>query len=314
MKNIIAVGIVFILCMGNAIAGEKIDRSLKTTSNGKVSIDVQSGQVNIKVWDKKEVKVVGELDDDAEGYQFETNDNGRVVFKVHMPKQKWGSWKDDGSKLTFWIPVKNNLKFEGVNVDVKAKGLRGDARINTVNGDIDASDINGRIGLGTVNGKIKSSGLKGDINLSTVNGEILDTDSEGELEIETVNGDIETDSKVNELTINNVNGDIDLNLKAIKEIEISTVNGDIDLRADLTDMKKLQITTVGGDTDVKFVGEVSAEFNIEAHSGGDIDNDLTSDKVRKDKYGPGESLKFTVGGGKAEVEISTVNGDIRIGR
>lgn len=314
MKHIIAVTALFALSIGNVFAGEKVDEIVKTIADGKIFIDVQTGKVNIETWDKNEVKVEGELDDDAEGYQFETNSDGRVVFKVHMPQKKWGSWKDDGSKLRFWVPAKNSLKFEGVNVDVKVAGLKNDVRLNTVNGDIDASDLNGRIILGTVNGDIKSESLAGTIKLSTVNGEIDDTKSRGELEIETVNGDINTDSSVAELSINNVNGDMDLDLKTIKEIEISTVNGDINLKAELLEMKSLVVSTVGGDADFKFVGGISASFDIQAHSGGNIDNELTSDRVRKDKYGPGESLTFTAGGGKTEVEISTVNGDVRIGR
>lgn len=314
MKQFLVMTALMALSVGQVFAGEKIDKSLTTQSNGKVSIDVQTGFVDIKSWDKNEVRVVGELADDAEGYQFETSGNGRVVFKVHMPRQRWGTWKDDGSKLAIWVPTKNSVKFEGVNVDVKATGLGGDARLNTVNGDIDAKNLSGRIGLETVNGKIKSQGLSGEIHLNTVNGEIHDSGSRGELEIETVNGDINTDSHVDELRIGNVNGDMDLDLKAIKEVEVSTVNGDINLKVNLEKMTKLEVTTVGGDADIRFVGDISAQFNIEAHSGGDIDNELTKDKVRKDEYGPGESLNFTVGSGKAEVEISTVNGDIRISR
>lgn len=314
MKNLLVITALFVLSIGQVAAGEKVDKVLATTESGKVFIDVQSGKVTIKTWDKKEVKVIGELDDDAEGYQFENNENGRVVFKVHMPKQKWSSWKDKGSKLEFWIPAKNGVKFEGVTVDVKVTDVLGGARINTVNGDIEASNLEGRITLGTVNGDIKSQGLKGNINLNSVNGEIDDSGSEGDLEIETVNGDIDTNSKVNELKITNVNGDMDLDLKSIKEIEISTVNGDINLRADLSNIKTLFITSVGGDTDLKLGGDISAEFRIEAHSGGDIENNLSTDKVRKDKYGPGESLRFILGSGKAEVEINTVNGDIRIAK
>lgn len=159
---------------------------------------------------------------------------------------------------------------------------------------------------------MKSVDLTGDIELNTVNGDIQDVDSKGEVQIETVNGDINTNTSAEELTISNVNGDMDLKLLDVKEIEISTVNGDIDLGVNTKKLEKAYITTVGGDADIRFEGDVDAEFNLEAHSGGDITNRLTGDKVKKDKYGPGESLKFSMGSGKANIEIDTVSGDIRI--
>lgn len=295
-----------------ALSGEKVDDKVMTKADGKVIIDVQTGYVDIKSWDKNEVKVTGEIDEAAEGYQFTGTESGRVTFKVIMPKRKWGNWKDDGSKLQFWLPKGSELRFEGVNVDVEAKELSGGAKINTVNGDIKAISLAGRVFLETVNGDIRSENLSGEIRLNTVNGEIDDTSSTGELEIETVNGDIRTDTRAKELQISNVNGDMDLALDSVRELEISTVNGDIDLDINMQNTKEVTITTVGGDADIRFLGEISADFNVEAHSGGDIDNDISKDKVRKDKYGPGESLRFTMGSGKTDVEINTVSGDIRL--
>ena len=83
----------------SAWAGDKIDESLKTSADGFVVMDVQSGDVNIKTWDKNEVKVVGELDDDAEGYKFEV-DGRKVYFKVEMPERRWGGFgSSDGSQI-----------------------------------------------------------------------------------------------------------------------------------------------------------------------------------------------------------------------
>ncbi len=301
-----------LLSAGVALAGQKIDQTLTTGPEGRVSIDVMSGEVQIKSWDKNEVKVTGELDDDAEGFQFEQNNN-RVVFKVHMPRQRWGSWKDDsGSELTFWVPKDSELRFEGVNTDVSVSEVDGGSRINTVNGDIEASKLKRRVSLETVNGKVFSANLEGKIKLMTVNGEIDDRDSLGELEIEAVNGDIRTVSQANEVTVNNVNGDMNLTLKDIKELEINTVNGDIGMSLQTQKRAKVYISTVGGDADIKFAKNVGASFSIEAHSGGDIKNRLTNDRSVKERYGPGESLRFSTGSDAVEVEIDTVSGDITL--
>jgi len=301
-----------LLFSGLTFAGEKIDESLMTTKDGRLSIDVMNGKVTIKTWDKNEVKVVGELDDDAEGYQFESNDKGRVIFKVEMPKRRWANWDDSGSKLEFWLPENNNLRFEGVNADVDVENVLGGAKVNTVNGNVEAKSLKGRINLETVNGKIKTRSLEGKIKLNTVNGTIEDRNSSGDVNFETVNGDIDSDTSAADIDISNVNGDMELDLSLVKELEISTVNGDIDLELAIEDNSRIFISTVGGDADIKFNGTISADFNIEAHSGGDIRNKLTKDKVKRDRYGPGETLEFKVGSGTAEIEIETVGGDITI--
>ena len=313
MNNVKMSAIGLAVLMSSAVmAGERVDETVSTSADSRVSIDVQSGKVEIKTWDKNVVQVRGELDDDAEGYEFVAEGDGRVVFKVHMPKRRWGSWNEEGSTLEFYMPVNSNLRFEGVNADVKAQDVKGGSKIHTVNGDVKASNLVGRIDLETVNGEINASGLSGDIELNTVNGEIRDESSQGEVQIETVNGDINTNTSADELNISNVNGDMDLQLAGVKELEISTVNGDIDLVLNAESLDRAYITTVGGDADVRFEGDVNAEFNIEAHSGGDITNRLTNDKVKKAKYGPGESLRFVKGKGKANIEIDTVSGDIKI--
>lgn len=53
-----------------AFAGEKIDEVLSVSSNGKVIIENQRGDVKIKGWNKSEIKVTGELDDKAVGYEL----------------------------------------------------------------------------------------------------------------------------------------------------------------------------------------------------------------------------------------------------
>ena len=301
-----------LLLSGVALAGDKIDESLPTTADGRLSIDVMNGEVKIKTWNKNEVKVVGELDDDAEGYQFESTEDGRVVFRVEMPKRRWGNWDDSGSNLEFWLPENNNLRFEGVNADVDVENVMGGAKVNTVNGNVEAKSLKGRVNLETVNGKIKTSGLEGKIKLNTVNGTIEDRNSSGDVNFETVNGDIESNTTAADIDISNVNGDMDLELSLVKELEISTVNGDIELELSIEERSRVFISTVGGDADIKFNGTLSADFNIEAHSGGDIRNKLTKDKVKRDRYGPGETLEFKVGKGEAEIEIETVGGDITI--
>ena len=312
-KSLLKFSLLSVIAFSSATlwAGEKIDETLTAKADGRVSIDVMTGVVTIKSWDKNEVRVVGELDDQADGYQFESNSN-RVIFKVEMPEQRWGNWKDSSAALTFYVPKQSDLRFEGVNVSIDVEGIVGSSRINTVNGNISASGLKKRINLETVNGRIKSRDLDGDITLSTVNGKVDDKNSQGEMEVSTVNGDINIETTAQDLSIDNVNGDMNLMLRGVPDAEINTVNGDVKLDYSYDKKGKVYISTVGGEVDLYVPASISGRFQIETHTGGDIVNKLTSKQSKKNRYGPGESLEFETAGALIKFDMNTVNGDISI--
>jgi hypothetical protein len=67
---------------------------------------------------------------------------------------------------------------------------------------------------------------------------------------------------------------------------------------------------VGGKIELLLPESTSAQFEITGHAGGKIINELSEDQVNKAKYGPGRWLEFSMNGGNAQVEASTVHGKI----
>lgn len=295
-----------------AFAGDKIDETLSVSSTGKVIIENQRGDVQIKGWNKSEVKVTGELDDKALDYEFKSSGN-RTIFKVKMPRMMshWNS--GSGSNLVIHVPVNSDLNFDGVNVNVDVSKVEGGSDIETVNGNISAHKLTGKINLATVNGGIRSKDLGGKIHYETVNGSIHDVDSQGRLRFDAVNGDIETKTKAEDIRIENVNGEIELHADSIQRLDISTVNGELDLSIpSFSNDARVQIETVSGNVQLNISKSASAKFEIESHAGGKIRNSLTNDKVNKPKYGPSSSLEFEISGGKADIEIDTISGRINL--
>ncbi|MDW7549312.1 DUF4097 family beta strand repeat protein [Pseudoalteromonas sp. McH1-7] len=296
------------------LAGESIDKELSIPANGKVIIENQRGDVIIKTWDKNLFKVSGKLDDKAEGYKLETS--GEITeFIVEMPK-RYNSWgTGGGSNLTIYMPSTSELDFEGVIVDVEAAELTAGASIKTVNGNIKVNKISGKISLETVNGDIDSQELNGNIQFETVNGDIDDVASNGKLRFNAVNGEIKTQTTATELRLENVNGEVELKMAELKDLRLSTVNGEIELYTNkLLDNAAINMESVSGDIALYFPSDVSARFEINAHSGGRITNELSDDETKKAKYGPARSLEFVLNGGNADVEIDTVSGNIELKR
>lgn len=294
------------------LAGEKIDKQIEVSKGGTVFIENQRGDVSIAGWDKSEFKVVGELDDKAQGYELKTSGD-KTQFIVKMPpKSNWGN-SGDGSNLTIFMPKSSSLEFAGVNVSVTAKELKNGAEVDVVNGEITVDDITGNIKLTTVNGDVNAENLNGNIQFETVNGEINDRQSSGELRFSAVNGDIKSSSSASDVRLENVNGDINLKLASIKNLRINTVNGEAEVRiGELLDSADVRFESVSGDAEFFFPANVSAKFEIEAHANGKIINKLSSDKVKKAKYGPASELEFIINGGNADIEMDTISGRIEL--
>lgn len=295
-------------------AGEKIDQQIEVPNAGVIHIENQRGDIKVTGWDKNQFKVTGELDDKAQGYTLKTQGN-KTQFIVKMPELSNWDNNNNGSTLTIFMPKSSALEFVGVNASVTAKELQKGTEIDVVNGAITVNDLNGDIKLTSVNGDIKAKALNGKVQFETVNGSIDDQQSSGEVRFSAVNGNITSNSKANDIRLENVNGDINFNLDAIKELQISTVNGEVKVRINrLLSDADVSFESVSGNAAFYFPADLSAQFEVEAHAGGKIDNQLTDDQVQKAQYGPASGIKFNTNGTDASVEMNTISGVIQLKR
>lgn len=297
-----------------ALADEEVDQSLEVSKDAYVRIEHVNGEANVQAWDKAEVKVTGTLGDRTEKFIFE-EDDGEVLIKVKVKKSKgWGNWSsDDGDDLTIYVPKQSKVYYDSVNADVEFKGVQGGSRIETVNGSIDAEELAGRIRLESVNGEITASKLEGDVKVETVNGDIVSRSSDGkEDSYESVNGDINVTSESGDIQVGTVNGDIDLDLGDVGQLNMETVNGAIEASLNLQKNGEVEASSVGGSIRLNLQEDVSARFDIQGHAGGKITNNLSDDKMQKAKYGPSRWLEFSLNGGSAKVDVSTVSGRVRL--
>ena len=268
-------------------AGEDVDQSLSAESNGIVEIHNVRGKIRIVGWDNDKVQVKGKLDDLAEKLIFETK--GKVtVVRVKMPKRNIN--RGNGTDLVINIPKDNRVDFNGVSTDLL---------VETVNGGLDARSVSGDVDLIKVSNRIFVNSVSGDVTIK---------ESSGSAKLDTVSGDIkgELDSAV--VRTNSVSGDITLHLKKFDEISATTVTGDVWVRGHLNDSGKVRMSSVNADLSVAFDNVINARVNINAGPGGEISNNLSSDKVKE--IFPQQKLQMTLGDGSGSVKIGTVNGSI----
>lgn len=310
-----AVGATMLLSLAFTVnAGEKVDKTLDSSSSPKVDIEHVNGKADIRVWDKSQVRVTGELGDDTEVFIFERRGDVIVIHvEVERQNKSWYKKSKDGDDLTIYIPAASDLNYEAVNADVKAEGIKGSVDIEVVNGDVSLNDIGERVEVESVNGDISMMDVRGRLEAEAVNGDIeaKHMGSE-EVSIATVNGQVGLTSNSPDVQVETVNGRIELNLQDVDVLQINTVNGRTFASLSINDNGSVNANSVGGTIELVFQDNVSAEFDIEAHAGGDIINKISDEKAKEPKYGPSSWLRFINNGGDANVDISTVHGRIVI--
>ncbi|MCF2947670.1 hypothetical protein L0668_06095 [Paraglaciecola aquimarina] len=300
----------------NVFAGQIVNESVQAEANGYVKIEHINGQAKVRVWDKSEVKVQGNLSERTKEFIFE-RDGNEVVIKVKVNNSSgWKSWgSDKGDDLEIYVPKMSQVYYSSVNAKVDIEGVKGSATIDTVNGAISAKNLAGRIRIESVNGQVLADELAGSVKIETVNGDIRSKSRNGKKDqYNSVNGDIDITSASAQVSLETVNGDSQLVLEQVQQLNISSVNGDLVAKMDLTKDGEVDASSVGGDISLYFQEGVSVKFDIEAHADGSISNKLSKHKMQKANYGPSRWLEFSLNGGNARVNVTTVNGDIELER
>jgi len=131
-------------------------------------------------------------------------------------------------------------------------------------------------------------------NVRNVNGSVTLEDVGGPVDVSTVNGSIHTSG-----------------LRSDAKLE--TVNGNVKARfASVSPDQSIEIGSVNGRSEIVLPDD--ADFGIKARTvHGRIRTDFGLE-VDKRKYGPGSRLNGQIGEGTASVDISTVNGGIRVSK
>ena len=297
-----------------AFAGEKVDKTIDTSSSPKIDIEHIDGKADIRVWGKSQVRVTGELGDQTEEFIFEKRGDVVVIHvEVERRSKSWYQKSRDGDDLVIFVPAASDLHYTAVNADVNAEGITKAVDIEVVNGDVTLENIGERVEVESVNGDILLKNVRGRLEAGTVNGDIEAT-HEGSTPVSftAVNGKLDIASSSPDLSIETVNGRIDLLLQSVDSLQINTVNGRTFAKLGLNANGSIKANSVGGAMEFIFQEGVSAQFDIETHAGGNIVNNISDEKAQKPKYGPGSWLRFIHNGGAANVDISTVHGRIEI--
>lgn len=269
---------------------ETFDRTVAAEANGSVVISNVSGSVEVRGWDRNEVHVKGELDEDVKRVDVETG-GGRTMIKVVLP----GSTHNGGeAHLTVSVPRNSSVEVSAVSADVTSRGVSGTQRLNSVSGEIDAEVAGDSSSVKTVSGdlRVRGNGKPVSLRASSVSGSLDLTNFAGKLDVVTVSG-----SAIAQLG-------------EASEIRGRTTSGDLEIRAQLGRGARVDVEAVSGDVTLRLGPPVGVSMEIESFSG-DIHGCLAKG-VERSKYGPGSRLNIRTVEDGPRVRAKTLSGDIDI--
>ena len=280
-----------VLPLAAAANESSLDRKVSADASGEVLISNVSGSVDVRGWDRNEVQVTGQLDEDVERVDVESS-AGRTVIKVILPR---GSNNGGDAMLEIQVPRGSSLDVSAVSADVSSKGVLGTQRLKTVSGEITAEVSGDESEVRSVSGDITvhGGGKPGSLRVSSVSGSLDLTNGAGKLDVVTVSGDAR------------------VHMGDSSEITARTTSGEFELHAKLMKDARVSVEGVSGDVTLDLANAAGLALEIESFSG-DITGCLAGNVERASKYGPGVRLNSRTGDGSARVRAKTLSGDIEV--
>ena len=268
-----------LLAAAPAFAATPINQTRPLDPRGRVEIENVKGRIDVRAWDRPEVKIEGSLGNGVEKLEIE-GDSSRLSIKVKYPNRGsgmgflMGGDKSEPTDLKVTLPLRADVEIDGVSADIDVTGVASSMlSIDSVSGDLTLTLNSGKVSAETVSGDLQ---LRGRLD--------------GDVEVETVSGRI----------------DVTVRESALHRFDGNSVSGDIRLTGALAANGDISAETVSGDIHLALPRSLSATVHGQSFSG---DLSAPGAQIVKPKHGPGSNFEHRYGSGSGEIRIETFSGD-----
>ena len=275
-----------------AFAATPIDQTRPLDPNGQVEIDNLKGRIQVRAWNRNEVRVTGSLGAGVEKLVVEGG--GRhLLVKAQYPRRTNNDVEP--TTLLLQVPLQAALDIDSVSADIDIDGVApGDLQIDSVSGDIVVAAAPQRARIESVSGDQHLTLNSPRVGVETVSGDVvLNGRLKAEVSVETVSGDIRIDSRG----------------EALQRLRIGSVSGNADTRMALASGGEVRAETVSGDIRMLLPRALSAQVEASSFSG---DLSAPGAKAQKEGFGAGSTLNHRYGDGDGEIHLETFSGDAEI--
>ena len=282
------------------LAATPINQVRPLAPHGRVEIENLKGRIEVRAWDRAEVRITGSLGAGVEKLEID-GDRERLVVRVKYPNRGSGLGflvggdKSEPTDLRLMVPLQANLEIDSVSADIDVSGV-----------------ASGELSIDSVSGDVLVAAAPREASIDSVSGDLTLTLNRANVSVGSVSGDVRLRGRLgNEVSVETVSGDIAVDARgtALRELSGATVSGDLRVATALAGNGQITLETVSGDVDLSLPRDVSASVRGESFSG---DLRATGANISRPKHGPGSSFEHRYGSGSGTVSIETFSGDARL--
>ncbi len=263
------------------------------------------GEILVRTWSRDQVRVRADHESDDRILIEPSPSEVRVraaswarvadefdVVKTETTLERRGRRPRELSSVSYEITVPETmaLVLSGPNTDVTVEGSRGEVTVKVSEGDVEVHGGRGRISLASI---------EGDVDLY---------DAEGEVRLFSLDGDVTAERVSGRITVETTDGEITLVDVRSSGIDATSTDGDIELRGTIDPRGSYGFTSHDGDILLELPASTDARFTIATWEG-EVSSEFPM--TLPERFA-GRRLTFTVGSGRAEVNVETFEGDIDI--
>jgi len=274
-----------------ALAATPINQARPLDARGRIEIDNLKGRVEVRAWDRPEVRLSGSLGNGVEKLVFD-GDRRLLRVEVRYPSRQRNT---EPTTLILQVPLQADIEIETVSADIDVHGVASSyLSLQSISGDITANGAPRSASIETVSGDARLTFNSGDVEVDTVSGDlVLSGRLNGKVSVETVSGNLRVDSKGERL----------------RKLSAATVSGDVAAMLALAADGAVEMESVSGDLVLAVPRDLSAEVSGESFSG---DLRAPGAKIQREEFGPGSSFNARYGKGKGQIRLETFSGDAEL--
>lgn len=301
-NSCILLSIVVLLCAPSflfASAEEKIEEVYSLDRDGKVYLDNVSGNIVVKSWKKKEIKIlarkVSEKEESLDKVNIEINQtNGNIRINTKY-ENTWGLSKSANVSVHYdlLVPDRAQIRLKSVSGDIEAFNIGGPVDLETVSGKINLAEAGMGAKCKSVSGSVYAEKITGDTELNSTSGKVHAKDIKGSVEAHSVSGSVVLEM-----------------VSKAEEIEAESISGNIKMQGELSPGGNYEFKTISGGVRLELPSKSNFELEASTMSGSlhcDFDIEISGKMLRK-------KMEGVAGKGGAILKISTLSGGIKINK
>ncbi len=282
---------------------EKFEKTVTLARDGEVNLGNISGHIEVKTWDRNEVKIdalkiskastVAKAKENAAKVEILVEKEGNTLdIRAEYPENR-KRWRRDSINVSInynlTIPAKASAKISSVSGSVDLENIGGAAKVEAVSGDVTINNASKGVDLEAVSGSIDARNVTGDAYLNAISGRINVEGIRGSIKASVVSGTIE---------LTDVSG--------ADEVNASAVSGTIVYEGEISRDGRYTLNSHSGRVEMVIPSDSAFDFEATTFSG-NIQSDF---EIRVSGIISKRKISGVVNNGGAVVKLTTFSGNV----